>query len=107
MNCPYCGKEMELGSIQSKKALCWYPGEKRRIVGPAKYFEGAVTLSDFHITGSAMKPKAELNSSRPKITPIIPIGAVSIITSSLRISCICSIIRTTISSSISGIGFIR
>ena len=35
------------------------------------------------------------------------IGAVSIITSSLRISCICSIIRTTISSSISGIGFIR
>lgn len=55
MNCPYCGKEMELGSIQSKKALCWYPGEKRRIVGPAKYFEGAVTLSDFHITGSAVR----------------------------------------------------
>ena len=46
---------MELGSIQSKKALCSYPGEKRRIVGPAKYFEGAVTISDFHITGSAVR----------------------------------------------------
>lgn len=36
MNCPYCGKEMELGAIQSKKQLCWYPG-------------------DFHITGSAVR----------------------------------------------------
>lgn len=46
---------MELGSIQSKKQLCWYPGEKRHLVGLAKYFDGAVVLSDFHITGSEVR----------------------------------------------------
>ena len=55
----------------------------------------------------AIKPKVELKSSKPKITPMMPMGAVSIITINLRTSCNCSMIRIIIKRIIIGTGFIK
>lgn len=44
MNCPYCGKEMELGVIPSRHEIAWFKGVKRPALS-AKFHSGAVVLS--------------------------------------------------------------
>ena len=33
MQCPYCGKAMEKGLIQSPQEIAWLKGEKRPLLG--------------------------------------------------------------------------
>ena len=48
MQCPYCGKTMEEGLIQSPQELAWLPGRKRPLLG-------AVVLSELSMMrGSAV-----------------------------------------------------
>lgn len=55
MNCPYCGKEMEKGLIQSPQEIAWIKGEKKRFFGSADFHEGSVVLSELSfLTGSAV-----------------------------------------------------
>ena len=56
---------------------------------------------------SAMKPRGELKSNRPRMTPMMPMGAVSMMTRSLRTSCSCSMMRIMMSTSIKGTGLSR
>ena len=49
LNCPYCGKEMERGVIQSQNELNWIKGEKRRFFGKASFYEDSVVLSEFSL----------------------------------------------------------
>ncbi len=44
MLCPYCNKEMETGSFQSKYVIAWLPTTKRKTV--AWYEPGEVELSN-------------------------------------------------------------
>lgn len=46
MQCPYCGKEMEQGLLQSLQEIAWLKGEKRRLLGRASFHEGSVVLSE-------------------------------------------------------------
>ena len=56
MICPYCGKEMEEGIIQSPQELSWKKGLDRPVIGRAKYHEGSVVLSELsYLKGSAVK----------------------------------------------------
>ena len=55
MRCPYCGKEMEEGLIQSPQELSWIPGNKRKVLGRARFHEGALVLSELSfLRGSAV-----------------------------------------------------
>lgn len=44
MKCPYCGKELEQGIIQSPQEIAWK--KKSSIIGRAKFHEGSVVLSE-------------------------------------------------------------
>ena len=51
MVCPYCGEEMETGSIRSRDELFWHPGTKKNFFGlgdRGKSYRGAVILSKFN-----------------------------------------------------------
>ena len=54
MNCPYCNKEMEVGTIQSPHELAWFKGEKRRFFGGSVLHRDAVTLSAPSLLSSAV-----------------------------------------------------
>lgn len=55
MRCPYCGKEMEEGLIQSLQELAWLSGRKRPLLGRAQFHDGAVVLSELSMMrGSAV-----------------------------------------------------
>ncbi|MCI9588089.1 MAG: hypothetical protein HFF60_09000 [Oscillospiraceae bacterium] len=55
MQCPYCGKTMEEGLIQSPQELAWLPGRKRPLLGRAQFHDGAVVLSELSMMrGSAV-----------------------------------------------------
>ena len=55
MRCPYCGKAMEEGLIQSPQELAWLPGRKRPLLGRAQFHDGAVVLSELSMwKGSAV-----------------------------------------------------
>lgn len=55
MKCPYCGEEMESGLIQSGNEITWLPVSKRTLVTRARFFDGAVVLSEYSfLHGSAV-----------------------------------------------------
>ena len=55
MKCPYCGKAMEKGLIQSPQEIAWLKGKKRPLWGRAKLHDGSVVLSGLSVTkGSAV-----------------------------------------------------
>ena len=55
MNCPYCGKEMESGLIQSQREIAWYKGRKRHLFARAAFHEESVVLSKLSfLKGSAV-----------------------------------------------------
>lgn len=55
MNCPYCGKEMEKGLIESQHEINWKSGEKRKIFGASFFHKDSVILSELSFTkGSAV-----------------------------------------------------
>lgn len=45
MQCPYCGKAMEKGLIQSPQEIAWLKGEKRPLLGRAAFHDDSVVLS--------------------------------------------------------------
>lgn len=47
MKCPYCGKEMEGGMIQSPQEIAWLKGERKHFFGKAEFHDGSVVLSEF------------------------------------------------------------
>ena len=52
MNCPYCGKEMDKGVIQSPHEISWK--KKKSFIGRAMFHEGSVVLSELSfMSGSA------------------------------------------------------
>ncbi len=58
MNCPYCGREMEVGVIQSRDAVVWTKETVGGLFAPLrrKQSDGAVVLSEFHaFSGSAVR----------------------------------------------------
>lgn len=56
MNCPYCGRELEKGLIQSPNEISWLKGEQKHLFAKAEFHEGAVVLSEFSfVKGSAVK----------------------------------------------------
>ena len=55
MVCPYCGKEMEKGHLQSPHEIAWLKGEKRHLFGRAGLHDGSVVLSELsYLKGSAV-----------------------------------------------------
>ncbi len=55
MICPYCGKEMEKGLIQSPQEIAWLQGDKKHMFGRAVLHEGSVILSQLSVMkGSAV-----------------------------------------------------
>ncbi|MBR0104296.1 MAG: hypothetical protein IKD83_00065 [Firmicutes bacterium] len=55
MICPYCGKEMEKGLIQSPQEIAWLKGDKKHMFGRAVLHEGSVILSQLSVMkGSAV-----------------------------------------------------
>ena len=55
MKCPYCGKEMEKGLIQSPNEIAWLKGEKRKLFTKASFHADSVLLSEFSaLKGSAV-----------------------------------------------------
>lgn len=55
MKCPYCGKEMEKGFMQSPQEIAWLEGEKRHFLSKADFYEGSVVLSKLSfLKGSAV-----------------------------------------------------
>ena len=55
MICPYCGKEMEKGLIQSPQEIAWLKGDKKHMFGRAVWHEGSVVLSQLSVMkGSAV-----------------------------------------------------
>lgn len=55
MNCPYCGKEMEEGLIQSPQEISWIAGTKKTLLGRAKFHADSVILSELSmLNGSAV-----------------------------------------------------
>lgn len=46
MKCPYCGREMDAGLIQSLHELSWIPGKTRKTFAKADFYEGSVVLSE-------------------------------------------------------------
>jgi hypothetical protein len=53
MTCPYCGKEMEKGVIDSPHELSWK--DKRYFFGRAEFHKGSVVLSDLnYLKGSSV-----------------------------------------------------
>ena len=56
MLCPYCGKEMGKGLIQSPQELAWLKGEKRRLLSRAAFHKDSVVLSELSLLrGSAVE----------------------------------------------------
>ena len=53
MQCPYCGKEMEEGLIQSPQEIAWLRGTKRPLLGRAKFHDGSVVLSELSVMKSS------------------------------------------------------
>ena len=53
MQCPYCGKEMEKGLIQSPHEIAWLKGEKRPLLGRAAFHHGSVVLSELSVWKSS------------------------------------------------------
>ena len=47
MKCPYCGKEMEKGLLQSPQEIAWLNGERKHFFGKAEFHDGSVVLSEF------------------------------------------------------------
>lgn len=43
MKCPYCGKDMEQGVLESPHEISWK--KKHSIIGRAKFHKGSVVLS--------------------------------------------------------------
>ena len=55
MQCPYCGKGMEKGLIQSPQEIAWLKGEKKTFLGRALFHDGSVVLSELPVMkGSAV-----------------------------------------------------
>jgi len=55
MECPYCGKEMEDGLIQSANEIAWYKGRKRHVFRRAAFHKDSVVLSRLSLfKGSAV-----------------------------------------------------
>ena len=53
MNCPYCGKEMEKGVIQSPHEISWQ--KKKSFIGRAMFHENSIVLSELSmLKGSAV-----------------------------------------------------
>ena len=56
MLCPYCGKEMEKGLIQSPHEIAWLKGEKRHAFARAELHEDSIVLSELSfLRGSAVE----------------------------------------------------
>ncbi len=47
MKCPYCGKEMESGLIQSAKEIAWLNVSERVLTARAQFYDGSVVLSEY------------------------------------------------------------
>ena len=55
MKCPYCGREMEKGLIESRHEINWKKRERRSFFGNADFYKGSVVLSELSfIKGSAV-----------------------------------------------------
>lgn len=55
MICPYCGKEMNHGVIQSQHEICWKP-EKGKVFATSQFARDAIILSEFSFfKGSSAK----------------------------------------------------
>ena len=67
LSCPWCGKEMERGVIQSQNELNWIKGEKRRFFGKASFYKDSVVLSEF----SALKGSAIIAHRCPDCRKIV------------------------------------
>lgn len=53
MTCPYCGKEMEKGVIQSPHEINWK--KKKAFIGRAMFHKGSIVLSELsYLSGSAV-----------------------------------------------------
>ena len=77
MECPYCGKEMETGSIQSPRELFWHPGEKSVTFARAKFYRGSVVLSKLNFWKGS-KVTAYFCRDCGKIIINCPAGAASL-----------------------------
>ena len=54
MDCPYCGREMEQGLIQSPHDISWIKGTKRKLFRGA-FYQDSVVLSRYSpLHGSAV-----------------------------------------------------
>ncbi|MBP1756974.1 MAG: hypothetical protein H6Q59_3372 [Firmicutes bacterium] len=53
MKCPYCNDEMEKGLIQSNHEIAWLPGEKKKALTRADFYQGAVVLSELSFLKSS------------------------------------------------------
>jgi predicted RNA-binding Zn-ribbon protein involved in translation (DUF1610 family) len=53
MKCPYCGKDMIYGVIQSPQEINWKP-KKAKIFGAGFFHKDSIVLSDFNSCGSAI-----------------------------------------------------
>lgn len=55
MKCPFCGKKMEIGLIQSPQEIAWVKGEKKHLFGRAEFHNDSVVLSELSVLrGSAV-----------------------------------------------------
>lgn len=53
--CPYCGKEMEQGFIQSPHEIAWLKGGNRHLFSRSFLHDGSVVLSELSLMkGSAV-----------------------------------------------------
>ena len=79
MQCPYCGKEMELGLVQSPHEIAWLKGDTKHAFAIAAAHKDAIVLSPLNIknmiTGCAVR--AFLCRSCKKV--IIILGIIVII----------------------------
>ena len=59
MQCPYCGKEMELGLVQSPHEIAWLKGDTKHAFAIAAAHKDAIVLSPLNIknmiTGCAVR----------------------------------------------------
>lgn len=54
--CPYCGKEMAEGIIQSAHEISWLPEYKRRVFSRAEFHKGGAVLGKLSmIHGSSVR----------------------------------------------------
>lgn len=45
MICPYCEGSMELGTLQNRYTIAWFPGTKKHISCNPDFYDGAVTIA--------------------------------------------------------------